>query len=190
MRWCRRTIVAFAALVATVAAGAVVGPTAANAAARPHTVWGSGRPNPAGEAGAYAYDVDLVPAGASVRLMSVSARHRTHTLVALRGLRPDHNYGTHLHANACAADPEAAGPHFQKRQGATTDPRYANPRNEVWLDVRTDGWGAGATWTINPWRYGTRVPRSVVVHAAKTSTDPETPGVAGARVACVTLHAR
>jgi Cu-Zn family superoxide dismutase len=183
-------MLAFAALVATVAAGALVGPTAANAAARPHVVWGGGRPNPDGEAGAYAYDRELVPDGASVRLMSVSARHRTYTLVALRGLRPDHTYGTHLHANACAADPDAAGPHFQKRRGEATDPRYANARNEVWLDVRTDASGGGATWATNPWRYGARVPRSVVVHAEKTSTDPATPGVAGARVACVTLHAR
>jgi Cu-Zn family superoxide dismutase len=153
-------------------------------------VSGAGWPTAAGAGGAYAYDTELAPPGAAIALASGSIGDRTWTVLVVRGLRPGHTYGTHLHRDACGPDPLAAGPHFQRVPGAPTDPDHANAVNEVWLDVRTNAAGAGVAYARNPWAYAAAVPGSVVLHAAPTSTHPTTPGVAGARVACVSLTAR
>jgi Cu-Zn family superoxide dismutase len=70
----------------------------------------------------------------------------------------------------------------------STDPAYANPRNEVWLDLRTDGTGSGTATAEVPFAVGERAPASVVVHEAQaTATDPGRAGTAGARLACLTV---
>ena len=50
----------------------------------------------------------------------------------------------------CGPTGDAAGPHFQNQVDPaaapgkpSTDPAYANPQNEIWLDLRTDGDGDG-----------------------------------------------
>lgn len=194
MRSLPRTLVIVAALAAfavpPLAGSAMGGGAPAEAEVDgPWLVWGTGRPNLHGDGDAYTYDPDLVPPGATVSLGSVSIAGRTRTGLTVRGLKPGHVYGTHLHANPCGAEPAAAGPHYQQRVGAPDDPDFANPRNEVWLDVRTSSRGAGVAFARNRWSYRT-APGSVVLHARATSTDPDTPGMAGARVACVTVSSR
>lgn len=167
-----------------------VAPAEAGGSARAGLLWAAGSPTAAGDGGAYAYDADLVPAGARVAVLSLTRSGRTSTLLTVRGLQAGHRYGAHLHVNACAPDPAAAGPHYQQvsdPQQPSTDPAYANPTNEVWLDVRTNARGAGVAVARNPWTYRAAAPRSLVLHAEATHTDPGHAGQAGARVACLTL---
>jgi Cu-Zn family superoxide dismutase len=110
----------------------------------------------------------------------------------VEGLRPSHAYGAHLHQLACGSDPAAAGPHYQNVPDPvtpSTDPRYANPRNEVWLDFTTDGDGDGSARSIVPFvlRTGAEAPHSLVLHAGHTMTGPGMAGTAGPRLACVNL---
>lgn len=202
----RACVLALAAALAVPALPPLAGPAAAASAGGPHgvtaasagraagedgpwLVYGSGEPTANGSGGAYRYDTRLVPEGAAVSLVSMSVAGRTRTVLIVRGLVPHHTYGTHLHANACGPDPDAAGPHYQQRVGAPDDPDFADRRNEVWVDVRTNRHGAGVAVARNPWEYRA-APGAVVLHANATSTDPDTPGQAGPRVACVTLTSR
>ena len=120
------------------------------------------------------------------------------TVVALdvEGLLPDRGYAAHLHVKPCGATGADAGPHFQNTPDPaagpdrpSTDPAYANPENEVWLDLHTDADGNGhaeaeVAFTFVP----NRSPRSVVVHEAElTATHAGHAGTAGARAACLTL---
>ena len=70
----------------------------------------------------------------------------------------------------------------------SVDPAYANPQNEVWLDLTTDGEGAGSATTTVAWGFE-RAPRaqSVVIHAMPTATGAGRAGTAGDRAACVTV---
>lgn len=65
---------------------------------------------------------------------------------------------------------------------------YANPQNEVWLDVTTRADGRGSSVATHPWAFAPP-PRSLVIHATTTKTGPADAGDAGARVACLTLPA-
>jgi len=143
-----------------------------------------------GAGGAFTYDTSAVPAGAGVGVLSVSGPTRTRTFLALSGLQPDRAYGAHLHSQPCGALPADAGGHYQQVLDPvqpSTDPDYADPGNEVWLDLHTDAQGAGWSSSTNPWTYRTP-PRSLVLHAMSTQTGPGQAGTAGARLACITLH--
>jgi Cu-Zn family superoxide dismutase len=120
------------------------------------------------------------------------------TVVALDvdGLLPDRGYAAHAHVNPCGATGADAGPHFQHAvdpaagpDHPSVDPAYANARNEVWLDLHTDGSGDGHAEAELPFTFaGNRSPRSVVVHASEaTATDAGHAGMAGDRAACITL---
>ena len=68
------------------------------------------------------------------------------TTNAVSGMLPHRGYAAHAHANACGDKP---GTHYQNRVDAAatparaiTNPEYANPRNEVWLDIRTAAAGS------------------------------------------------
>ena len=60
-----------------------------------------------------------------------------------------------------------AGPHFQNQVDPaaapgkpSTDPAYANPQNEIWLDLRTDGDGDGGSRVEVPFTFTDRAPAS------------------------------
>ncbi|MGH3988272.1 MAG: superoxide dismutase, partial [Pseudonocardiaceae bacterium] len=73
-------------------------------------------------------------------------------------------------------------------QAPSTNPEYANPSNEIWLDVRTDAAGSGTSQTTVPFMFTDRAPESIVVHEAMaTATQPGQAGQAGARLACLVL---
>ncbi|RJL30956.1 superoxide dismutase family protein [Bailinhaonella thermotolerans] len=141
-----------------------------------------------------AYDEKLVPRDARATVSVASFAGGTVSSFSVHGLLPGRDYGVHLHVNPCGRDPKAAGPHFQHKadphphQGMSVDPAYANPRNEVWLDVRTDENGEAATTASQDWPLkADRIPRALVIHAEKTRTRKGEAGMAGARVACMTL---
>ena len=114
------------------------------------------------------------------------------------GLLPNRGYAAHAHVNACGPTGDAAGPHFQNQVDPaaapgkpSTDPAYANPQNEIWLDLRTDGDGDGESRAEVPFVFTGRAPASVIIHEAEaTATAPGQAGSAGARLACITVPFR
>lgn len=139
---------------------------------------------------AVTYDPELVPAGARGAVQARSGDGTTTVMLAVRGLQPLRWYGAHVHAKPCGEAPEHAGPHFQYSPDPvqpSVDPRFANPQNEIWLDLTTDETGSGSTESTVAWQIPSEQPRpgSVVIHAAQTATDAGKAGTAGARAACI-----
>jgi Cu-Zn family superoxide dismutase len=141
---------------------------------------------------AVTYDTALVPAGARVAVSSETGDGGTTVTLAVRGLEPDRRYGAHAHAAPCGDTGDAAGPHFQNEVDPvqpSVDPAFANPQNEIWLDLQTDSAGAGTASATVPWGFTRdRRAQSVVIHAMPTATAPGEAGTAGARAGCVTVE--
>lgn len=137
------------------------------------------------------YDPELVPVGARGAVSSSSGDDGTTVTLAVRGLEPDRRYGAHAHTQPCGPTGDLAGPHFQNEVDPvqpSVDPAYANPQNEIWLDLTTDRSGAGTATTALEWSFPRdRRPQSVIVHAMPTATDPGEAGTAGARAACISV---
>jgi Cu-Zn family superoxide dismutase len=138
------------------------------------------------------YDTDAVPEGARARVQAVyTAAGDSIVTLHLWGMAPNTPYGAHAHVNECGATGSAAGPHFQNVLDPVTpsvDPAYANPTNEIWLDLTTDADGNGVAQTKVPWQFSpTRRAMSVIIHVEHTHTGPTDSGVAGARLACLTV---
>ena len=142
---------------------------------------------------------ELVPGGASARVQAVyHAAGDSIITLHVTGLLPNRTYGAHAHVNSCGVDGNAAGPHYQLTPDPVTpsvDPRFANPANEIWLDVTTNAAGNGASLAQQAWQFPPgKAPRSVIIHEKRTglgAPDPltgeikEPAGTAGARLACV-----
>jgi Cu-Zn family superoxide dismutase len=137
------------------------------------------------------YDTALVPDGATARVQEVrTASGSTVVTLHVRGLLPNHEYGSHAHVNACGATGSAAGPHYQDQvapAGHGTDPLWANDGNEVWLDLTTDDDGNGSAQALVRWQFRPGGANSVILHAMHTSTQSGSAGTAGARLACLTV---
>lgn len=146
-------------------------------------------------ANAVTYDPALAPPGAKLTVTLTPSDGKTTGKLKVSGLLPNRGYAVHMHTKPCGPTGDAAGPHFQHEidpaatpEEPSHDPEYANPDNEVWLDVRTDAEGSGTSTAELPFVFTNRVPASVVVHeATKTATGPGEAGKAGDRVACFTL---
>lgn len=163
-------------------------------------LFGSGTltaPNPTSKA--MTYNPELAPVGAAVTAALIpSSDGSTRAELTVSGLLPNRGYAAHVHMKACGATGEAAGPHYQNRmdpaasaQAPSTNPEYANPRNEIWLDLHTDDAGDGTSRSTVPFVFTDRVPGSIVIHEAmQTETAPGHAGQAGARIACLTLSRR
>lgn len=91
-------------------------------------------------------------------------------------------------APAAPASASASGSASPQAPPSPADPSYANPQNEVWLDITTRADGRGSSVATHPWTFD-HPPRSLVIHATTTKTGPADAGDAGARVACLTLPA-
>lgn len=133
-----------------------------------------------------------VPAGAHARVQAVAnAAGNLVVTLHVRGLRPNTEYGAHAHQNACGATGAAAGPHFQHVVDPvqpSTNPAYANPRNEIWLDLTTDDEGNGSAQALVRWQFAPdRRAGSVIIHEHLTNPGPDNAGTAGARLACLTV---
>lgn len=133
-----------------------------------------------------------IPSGATARVQAVyDVAGKTQVTLHVWGLQPNETYGAHAHVNACGALGSAAGPHFQYIPDPvqpSVNPAYANPRNEIWLDLTTDDAGNGAAQTSVPWQFSPdRKAHSVIIHQEHTATGPNNSGVAGPRLACLTV---
>ncbi len=142
---------------------------------------------------------ELVPDGAKARVEAVyNAAGDSIITLHVTGLLPNRTYGAHAHVNKCGIDGNAAGPHFQLATdpvSPSVDPGFANPVNEIWLDVTTNAAGNGASLAKQAWQFPPgKAPKSVIIHEKRTGLgvpDPltgeikEPAGTAGARLACV-----
>ncbi len=147
-------------------------------------------PNPGVEA--VTYNPAVVPEGASILASVMPAGHgyaQTVANLSVAGLLPNRGYVARAHTNACGATSEQAGPPYQDRidpaatQASSTNPQYANPRNEIWLDIRTDSDGSASSGASVPFTFTNRAPASIVLY--DTQTPP--PGQVGVPVACLNL---
>ncbi|NHD16387.1 MULTISPECIES: superoxide dismutase family protein [unclassified Actinopolyspora] len=141
---------------------------------------------------AVTYDPSAVPVGATAGFLSreLPGEH-TGVTAALRGLRPDRDYGAHVHTEPCGRTGSAAGPHFQQEEapeGVSGDPAYANPHNEVWLDFHTDEAGNAVTASFGDWNLERAGKASMVIHEHHTRTAPGEAGEAGDRLGCLTVE--
>jgi superoxide dismutase, Cu-Zn family len=147
---------------------------------------------------AFTYNPALAPEGAQVDVEVDDRGGTTEIRLDVEGLLPNRGYAAHAHVNACGPTGDAAGPHFQNQVDPaaapgkpSTDPAFANPQNEIWLDLRTDGAGDGESRAEVPFAFTDRAPASIVIHEAETTgTAPGQAGSAGARLACVTVPFR
>lgn len=185
----------------SLAAAAAVPASAASTVARTDATFSAAPADPASPvATAVTYDPAQVPVGAGVSVHAVAVSNgRTMITLHVRGLLPDESYGAHAHYRACGAVGGAAGAHYQdvpdpsvggSETVASVDPAYANPDNEVWLDLQTNGAGNGHAKAVVDWQFRPSVARGVVLHLNPTSTGgagQPPAGNAGARLACVTV---
>lgn len=135
---------------------------------------------------------DAIPVGAQARVDAVYNAHGDSIVVLhVTGLMPNTGYGAHAHVNACGLHGADAGPHYQHvpdPHQPSTDPAYANPQNEIWLDFNTDEDGNGVATAKVAWQFSPdRRPGSVIIHAEQTHTGPNDSGTAGARLACLSV---
>ncbi|MGK5636772.1 superoxide dismutase family protein [Streptomyces sp. URMC 126] len=142
-------------------------------------------------AAAVTYAPDAVPGGARVRVTERPAPGGgTRFALRLEGLPAGRTFGAHVHRQACGPKPEDAGPHYQNVKDPvqpSVDPAYANPRNEVWLDLTTGARGTARAQATVAWRVRPGEARSLVLHEHATDTRAGHAGTAGARLACVTV---
>ena len=146
----------------------------------------------AGEDDAFTYDETTVPVGATVNVAADEEGGRTTVTFSARGLAPNRDFGVHVHTRRCGSDPADSGPHYQNvtdpaasDEAPSSDPAYANPENEVWLDVTTDAGGSAEATTTVDWTFRPDEANSVVLHEKHTMTGPGEAGMAGARLACL-----
>ncbi|GAB3003593.1 superoxide dismutase [Saccharothrix stipae] len=154
---------------------------------------------PAEAAGAaFTYDPVAAPPGAELELEVVGGDGTTTVRLSADLLQPDRGYAAHAHTDPCGRKGTDAGPHYQHEvdpaatpERPSVDPAYANPRNEIWLDLTTDGRGSGTAETTVPFAFGDRAPSSIVLHEHPTTeTRQGRAGSAGARIACFTAPFR
>lgn len=188
-----------------------VGPAAVGSATSAWTIYqGSASPTPAGSfaadlvasgtflpyqegSTAITYDPAVVPAGATARVAITKTAAGMRVGLTTAGMVPRRAYGAHLHTEPCTALPDQAGPHYQHRHDPvkpSVNPAYANPRNEIWLDFTADATGESSTVSEQDWAFPPgESARSLILHAQQTRTAPGEAGMAGPRVACLTLPA-
>jgi Cu-Zn family superoxide dismutase len=136
----------------------------------------------------------VMPEGAAARVDAVydTAGDSTVTL-RVRGLRPETEYGAHVHMARCGDSARDAGPDYQHAPNpdpdSPHDPVFQNPVNEIWLDFETDVSGNAVVSSVQPWQFSPdRRPGSVIIHAERTRFGLDGPaGTAGARLACLTV---
>jgi Cu-Zn family superoxide dismutase len=139
------------------------------------------------------YNTALVPTTGRATVAATAAPNKTTVTLGVTGLQPNHAYGAHVHTKQCGPQPADSGPHYQDKKdpvSPSTDPTYANPNNEVWLDFTTDATGSATTASTVAWNFRAGEANSVVIHAAHTATEPGKAGTAGDRLACITAAFR
>lgn len=145
-----------------------------------------------GDDNAFTYDQAAVPVGSSVKIESEEENGRTTVTLDATGLAPGRDFGVHVHTQPCGPQPSDAGPHYQNNvdpaatpENPSADPAYANPQNEIWLDITTDENGNAHASTTVDWEFRDGEANSVVLHDHHTMTATGKAGMAGDRLACI-----
>lgn len=144
---------------------------------------------------AVTYDRMRIPETGKVRVTVTGDGTVQEVHLAVVGLYPGHRFGSHLHQEECGPTGADAGPRYQHTvdpaatpDRPSTDPAFANPRNEVWLDFTTDNNGVATASAVHPWPFDlNRPPHSLVIYDEGTKTAAGLAGLAGERLACVNL---
>ncbi|WP_017585877.1 superoxide dismutase family protein [Nocardiopsis ganjiahuensis] len=150
---------------------------------------------PGQSAGAITYDETAVPEGATADVQVRVQGGSTFVQFTGTDLEADRDFGAHVHTQPCGDEPDDAGPHYQDEvdpeaaEGEpSTDPEYANPENEVWLDMTTDDSGNAYVTSTVEWEFREGEAHSLVLHDEHTATHEGHAGTAGDRLACVTVE--
>lgn len=143
------------------------------------------------KAKAVTYDTELVPEGSQVWVKEmVRDNEATRVHLRVKDVVAYRTYGAHVHTRPCGERPASSGPHYQNKQDPeepSVDSKFANPKNEVWLDFTTDENGTGNATAKVDWQFRERGARSVVIHESATATQDGRAGTAGESVACVNV---
>jgi len=147
---------------------------------------------PDATAPAMTYDPEAIPVGAEAMLTVTTDEDETAVRLTVDGLEPDREFGAHAHVGRCGLDPADSGPHYQDEadpeagpDAPSTDPAFANPDNELWLDFTTDDQGSAEVSAQVPWNFRDGGAQSLVIHEHGTATGDGEAGTAGDRLACV-----
>ena len=153
---------------------------------------------PSAPATAITYNPTLAPVGGHMTASLTPSGDSTIADFTVSGLAPNRGFSVIAHVNTCGGVPGGEGPRFQKHIDPaaspgkpSTNPEYANPTNEIWLDVHTDSTGAATSHATVPFVLTDRGPGSIVVHDQQqtTATSSQPAGQTSDRVACLTLTA-
>lgn len=176
--------------LAACSSGAAEAPSPASAPVTPVADTPVAEPAAAGDQPkAITYDTKRVPAGARLATSAKVENGRTTVTLTVTGLLPGTKYGSHVHTKPCGAKPADSGPHYQHEKdpvSPSVDPKFANPDNEIWLDLTTDDKGAATSSATVGWEFRKGEANAVVVHASHTHTEAGKAGTAGDRLACLT----
>ncbi len=110
---------------------------------------------------------------------------KTQFKLKLSGLKPDTQFGSHVHVASC--DDNQAGGHYQHNlrpdAAAAFDSEFANATNEVWLDFKSDAMGNATSDVTSNWKLVSSRAKAIIIHVMKTGDG----GVGGSKLACVNL---
>jgi len=140
---------------------------------------------------AVTYDTALVPTAGTATTRTEVDGGKTTVVLTVAGLAPERDYGAHVHTKPCGAKPADSGPHYQHKQDPvtpSTDPAYANDKNEAWLDFTTDAQGAATAEATVDWKFRDGEANATVIHETHTATHHGKAGTAGDRLACITAE--
>jgi hypothetical protein len=111
-------------------------------------------------------------------LAAKTARARTLILLNVDGLKPDTAFTSHVHVLPCAEN--KGGGHYQNELPpsgtSSSDVRFVNSDNEIWLDFVTDGNGSGMAYAAKDFLIRPGGAQSVIIHGPKV--DGASPKVA------------
>lgn len=143
------------------------------------------------DATAITYHQPEIPKGAKAVTVVKNEGNGTTVSLKVEGLVPNRAFGAHVHVNICGKSGDLAGPHYQNKKDPvqpSVDPAYANPKNEVWLDFKTDQDGNGQAESTVDWKFRPGEGRSIVIHVMPTMTEKGKAGTAGERLACINIR--
>jgi len=137
----------------------------------------------------YAPDMDGAPSPigrvATAAAEAYQVGDKLRLLLAVRGFPYERTFGSHLHRLEC--DDTKAGGHYQHMPfpegGMATDPDYANPTNEAWLDFTTDDRGSADSEVTLDWLPRAGEAKSIIIHDRASGEG----GVSGAKLACLPI---
>jgi hypothetical protein len=102
---------------------------------------------------------------------------RTHVVLQVRGLPPNRDFGSHVHALPC--NDNKAGGHYRNDPAGP-----ATPANEIWLDFTTNAAGNGSAQAVVDFLIRPAGAHAVIIHDHTT----DQAGAAGPKLACLDVN--